>query len=504
MVLVVADDLGFSDLGCYGGEIDTPHLDRLGRSGVRMSSFYNTARCSPSRASLLTGRHPHETGIGILTDDQRPWGYPGSLDVAVPTAAEIFREAGYATHLSGKWHLSSDTSTPNETWPTRRGFDEFYGILPGADDYFHPRNLHAGEERQPPPVGDYYFTDAIGERAADFVARQTDAGRPFFLYLAFTAPHWPLHAPEGEVHHYAERFTAGWDELRAARRERLVEEGILGDEAPLSERDPEQLSWSEAEAQAWEARRMAVYAAQVTAMDRAIGRVMSTLEHSGAADDTLVVFLSDNGGCAEELPPPDAPKFRDRQPAHTPDGVPIKLGNDPGIWPGGEDTFCSYGKAWANLSNTPFRYYKRWVHEGGIATPLIAHWPGGGLDTGRIVHAPHQLTDVLPTLLEAAGIPFAAGPGGSMLAELRGESCEEGRMLFWEHIGNAAARRGRWKIVREADRAWELYDMANDRTERHDLAAQEPGLVEELAARWQEWADSVGVVPWDTIRAAGR
>ncbi|MER7012782.1 sulfatase-like hydrolase/transferase [Saccharopolyspora sp. NPDC000359] len=361
-----------------------------------------------------------------------------------------------------------------------------------------------GEERQPPPAGDYYLTDAIGEHAADFVARQADADRPFFLYLAFTAPHWPLHAPEGDVRRYAERFTAGWDELRAARHARLVEEGLVGDEAPLSERDPELVPWSETGAQSWEDRRMAVYAAQVTAMDRAIGRVMSTLEHSGAADDTLVVFLSDNGGCAEELPPPDAPKFRDRQPSRTPDGRPIKLGNDAGTWPGGEDTFCSYGKAWANLSNTSFRLYKRWVHEGGIATPLIAHWPGGGLDSGRIVHAPHQLTDVLPTLLEAAGIPFPAGPGSSLLAELRGEPDEPERMLFWEHVGNAAARRGRWKIVREAGGSWELYDMANDRSERWDLAAQEPGLVGELAASWQEWADSVGVVPWVTIRAAGR
>ncbi|WP_200834723.1 arylsulfatase [Amycolatopsis alkalitolerans] len=500
IVLILADDLGFSDLGCYGGEIGTPNLDRLGRGGVRMSSFYNTARCSPSRASLLTGRHPHETGVGILNDDQRPWGYPGSLDPAVPTIAEHLRDAGYATCLSGKWHLSAGTNEPDETWPMRRGFDEFYGILGGAGDYFHPRALFDGEQRQPPPGDGYYFTDAIGSRAADFVARQATAGRPFFLYLAFTAPHWPLHAPEDEVRRYDGRFDEGWDVLRERRFERLVEEGILGEEAALSERDPAEPAWDEAPDQEWEARRMSVYAAQVTAMDRAIGRVLSTLEESGMVDDTLVIFLSDNGACAEDMPPADAPKFRRRQPSHTVDGAPIQLGNTPDVWPGAEDTFASYGRAWANLSNTPFRFYKRWVHEGGIATPFIASWPDGGLADGSVVDGPHQLTDVLPTLLDVAGLPA----GKSMLPELRGKRADGGHMLFWEHIGNAAARRGDWKLVREADGPWELYDLATDRSEKDDLAAHHPDVVDDLAGAWQRWADSVGVIDWDIIRKKGQ
>lgn len=502
VVLVLADDLGYSDLGCYGGEIDTPHLDRLGRSGIRMSAFYNTARCSPSRASLLTGRHPHETGIGILTDDQRPWGYPGSLDPGVPTVAELFRDAGYATCLAGKWHLSSAADTPDETWPTRRGFDEFYGIPGGADDYFHPRGLFHGETRLPPPGQDHYLTESVGQHAAEFVRRNAGT-QPFFLYLAFTAPHWPLHAPEEDVRRYEGRFDAGWDELRARRLDRLRTEGLLGPEAALSERDPAVPAWSGESGKAWQARRMSVYAAQVSAMDRAIGEVLSTLDTTGVRDDTLIVFLSDNGGCAEELPPEDAPKFRQRQPAHTLDGNPVRLGNEPDIWPGGEDTFCSYGAAWANLSNTPFRKYKRWVHEGGIAAPFIAAWPSGGLEAGAVVHEPHQLTDVLPTLLDATGITAdraANRTGASMLPRWRGEPATSAHTLFWEHIGNAAVRRGDWKLVREADEPWELYDLGADRSETQDLAGHHPELVTELAHAWQDWADTVGVIPWATIR----
>lgn len=507
VVLVLADDLGFSDLGCYGGEIDTPHLDGLGRSGVRLSAFYNTARCSPSRASLLTGRHPHETGVGVLNDDQRPWGYPGSLDAGVPTAAQYFRDAGYATCLAGKWHLSSSAETPDETWPTRRGFDEFYGISGGAGDYFHPRGLFHGETRQAPPEDDYYLTDAIGEYAADFVSRKAAVEQPFFLYLAFTAPHWPLHAPEEDVHRYAGRFDAGWDELRTRRLDKLRAEGLLGDESTLSERDPAVPAWSEEPDQAWQARRMSVYAAQVSAMDRAVGDVLSALEHAGVRDDTLIVFLSDNGGCAEEMPPADAPKFHQRQPSHTVGGEPMRLGNEPDIWPGAENTFSSYGAAWANLSNAPFRRYKRWVHEGGIATPFIVSWPAGGLDNATVVHQPYQLTDVLPTLLDATGISPGIPPDGdgvSMLPCWRGESTRPQHALFWEHIGNAAVRRDDWKLVREADGDWELYHVGGDRSEMCDLAGRHPQLAAELAEAWQEWAEAVGVIPWETIRGGGQ
>lgn len=495
VVVILADDLGYSDVGCFGGEIHTPNIDRLGREGVRLTHFYNTARCSPSRASLLTGRHPHETGVGILTDDDRPHGYPGTLDTRFPTLAERYSAAGYATCLSGKWHLSSNVTRPDESWPTRRGFDEFYGIMPGADDYFHPRALWHNETRQPVPTDPgYYFTDAISDHAAAFVAEH--GGRdPFFLYLAYTAPHWPLHAPEEAVERYAHTFDTGWDELRPKRLQRLIAEGILPADTELTARDPSQPAWDQVEDSAWESRRMAVYAAQVELMDRGIGRVLDALDQAGVADDTIVLFLSDNGACAEELPPEDAVHFRERQPSHTPDGKPLEIGNHPQIVPGPDTTFASYGRAWANLSNTPFRLYKRWVHEGGISTPLLLRWPGT-VPTGSIVDVPYQLTDITPTLVQASALEKADGPGVSMLPVLEGKRTHDEHPLFWEHIGNAAVRQGRWKLVREALQAWELYDILDDRSELHNLASARPELVTELAEQWQQWADSVGVLPW--------
>jgi arylsulfatase len=500
IVLVLADDLGYSDIGCFGGEIRTPVLDRLGREGVRCTAFYNTARCSPSRASLLTGRHPHETGIGVLTEDLSPYGaYPGSLSDRFPTIAELLKQAGYATCLSGKWHLSHNTAAPDGSWPTRRGFDDFFGIMSGADSYFHPQNLWRNEARCDPPGDGFYLTDAISAHAAAFVHERASADQPFFLYLAYSAPHWPLHAHEEDIASYAGVFEAGWDALRVERYQRMRAEGILGDEAALSARDATQPAWPSVSDPRWEARRMATYAAQVEAMDRGIGAVLAALEETGVRDDTLVLFLADNGACAEQIPPPIAPRFFERQPSATPDGRPMAFGNKPNVIPGPDDSFASYGRAWANLSNTPFRFYKRWVHEGGISTPLVAHWPQGDLATGAISAAPSQLTDLLPTLLEAAGAAAPDGPGRSMLHVLRGGAGEE-HTLYFEHVGNAAVRRGQWKAVREADQAWELYDIAHDRSELVDRADDEPALLAALVAAWERWADDVGVVPWERLR----
>jgi arylsulfatase len=519
VVLVLADDLGFSDIGCYGGEIRTPALDRLGRGGVRLSQFYNTARCSPSRASLLTGLHPHQTGIGILTSDDRPRGYRGSLNESCATLAEILGSAGYATCLSGKWHLTSSPERPDGAWPTRRGFEHFFGILNGCGSYYQPRTLSRQEDsaeheaRQP----GFFFTDAITAHAEGFVRDHVAAApdRPFFLYLAYTAPHWPLHAPEADADRYRGVFDAGWDVLRERRLERLVAEGVLPLRSTLSARDPAQPAWTEAVDREWERRRIEVYAAQVDGLDRGVARVVAVLEASGQLDDTLVLFLSDNGGSAEDLPIGPLERFRARIdicPPTTRDGRPVRIGNTPDVVPGPEATYASYGRAWANLSNTPFRLYKRWVHEGGIATPLIVHWPRGDLASGRIVHAPFQLTDIVPTVLEATGVaqPGRLGDrvvlppeGRSMLAALRGAPVEEAT-LYWEHIGNAAVRRGRWKLVREADRPWELYDLETDRAESRDLASEEPALVGELAAAWQAWADRVGVVPWGVVKGIYR
>ena len=520
ILLVLADDMGFSDIGCYGSEIETPHIDRLASGGVRFSQFYNTARCSPSRASMLTGLHPHQTGIGILTKDDRPHGYPGSLNDRCVTVAEILSEAGYATSLVGKWHLASNIREANHAWPTRRGFDHFYGTLAGSCSYYQPASLTRGErnvEAEATAQTNYYYTDAIAQEACAFVRDQAQIKRPFFMYVAFTAPHWPLQATEEDIAKYRGRYDEGWDVLRQRRIARLREAGLIGDEVKECERDPEEPAWEDVQDKAWEARRMEVYAAQMHRMDQGIGEILATLEQSGQLENTLIFFLSDNGACAEVLPlDGSAEAFKKRRPdlerLKPRNGRDLKVGNEPAIVPGPEDTYASYGRAWANLSNTPFRLYKRWTHEGGISTPLIVHWPAGKLDDGAIVREPFQLTDLLPTILDAAGVQFNHDAkhqgipeckGYSFLPALRGKKSTD-HTLYWEHTGNAAIRRGRWKLVREYPKPWELYDMETDRAETNDLALLQPNIVRELVAQWDTWARSVGVVPWEDVLAGYR
>ena len=520
VILILADDMGFSDIGCYGSEIETPNIDRLAAAGVRFSQFYNTARCSPSRASLLTGLHPHQTGIGILTKDDRPHGYPGSLNDRCVTVAEILSSAGYATSLVGKWHLASNIREANDAWPTRRGFDHFYGTLAGSCSYFQPATLTRGEqniEAEASGQSNYYYTDAMTQEACTFVREKSKLHQPFFMYVAYTAPHWPLQASEEDIAKYRGRYDEGWDVLRERRMQRLHESGILADAVQDCERDQDEPAWETAEHKVWEARRMEVYAAQVHRMDQGIGNILATLEETHQLDNTLVLFMSDNGACAEVLPlDGSAEAFKKRRPdldrLKPRNGRDLQVGNEPAIVPGPEHTYASYGRAWANLSNTPFRLYKRWTHEGGIATPLIVHWPAGELNNGAIVRTPFQLTDVLPTILEATqvSLPVSSSDKGiaqceglSFLPVLRGDKPPD-HALFWEHTGNAAIRRGRWKLVREYPSPWELYDMDIDRAEKTNLAAFNPDLVVDLVSQWEAWADRVGVVPWDNVLAGYR
>lgn len=513
VVFIVADDLGFSDPGCYGGELRTPALNRLAAEGVRLSAFYTGARCAPSRASLLTGLYPQQVGLGILTNDDRPRGYPGTLTEDCATTAEILADAGFATAIIGKWHLASDVRQANDAWPVRRGFDRFFGTLSGAGSYYDPPTLTRGDNDAESEARDpaFFYTDAISDEAVEFVSSRAAAlpRRPFFLYVAYTAPHWPLHEPdEDEIATYDGVFDDG-GELRAGRLQRMRAAGVLGPETELSEADAARSSWSVGGDRAWHLRRMQVYAAQVERMDRGIGRILSALEAASAIDDTMVVFVSDNGASPEELPLVAPDRFRLRTDIlreRTRAGSPISIGNDPNVPPGPEDTFQSYGRAWANLSNTPFRRYKRWVHEGGICAPCIVRWRGGGVVAGRVIDAPFQLVDVLPTVLEATGARYAAERDGrpipplegrSMLAALRGEVVPEST-LYWEHTGNAAVRRGRWKLVREHGRPWELYDLAADRSEMRDLAAEQADLAAELTAAWRAWAKRVRLIPWET------
>jgi len=490
VVLIVCDDMGYSDVGCYGGELDTPAIDGLARDGVRLSQFYNTARCSPSRASLLTGLHPHQTGVGVLAQgiDDRPDGYQGHLNNRCTTVAEILKRHGYRTALTGKWHLARSVHQPDDTWPTRRGFDEFYGTLVGAGSYFEPRTLTRGEEnieheaREP----GFYYTDAITREACSFVERTSE---PFFLYVAYTAPHWPLHAPEEDVRKYDGVFDEGWDVLRARRLRNLTDEGLLDERAQLSPRDERVPPW---EHDGWQLARMQAYAAQIDRMDQGVARIVETLRAKNVLDDTVLLFVSDNGASDEELPKAG---FEERT-----DIVPpgVRVGNTPAVEPGPPDTYASYGVGWANVSNAPFRLYKRWVHEGGIATPLVVHWPNGNLRAGGISHALFQLTDVLPTILDATGAEGPQLDGRSMLSALRGESVEP-HPLFWEHTGNAAVRVGDWKLVRGFGGEWQLYSMELDRTELRDVSTDQPRRVRELAALWSEWAERSDVIPWQRI-----
>ncbi len=520
-VVILADDMGYSDLGAYGGEIATPNLDALAAAGLRFTEFYNTARCSPTRAALLTGVYPHEAGMGFLPFQWHPPGYTGALADDVVTIPEALEGAGYRSYMSGKWHLSDqmveragdEARISKASWPIARGFDRFYGSIAGAGSFFFPAALVEDERPIASEGEDYYYTDAISERAAVFVrehaARHPD--QPFFLYVAYTAPHWPLHAREEDVARYRGRYDAGWDALREQRHARMLELGVVERRWSLSPRDPEAPAWSEAEHKTWQARRMEVYAAQVEVMDRGIGRIVRALRETGALDDTLLFFLSDNGGCAEELsdPPAWVRRFLPlafRAPAR--DGRPVQRGNDPAVMPGGEHTFQSYGLAWANASNTPFRLYKQQVHEGGIATPLIAHWPAG-LRTapGALSHAPGHVVDLMPTLLELAGASHPPARGGRPSRKLRGESLapllrgadRERGPIFWEHQGNRAVRQGRFKLVSRWRGGWELYDLEADRTELRDLAAEQPERVRTLAASYQAWAETAGVAPWPWV-----
>ncbi|MEO7338102.1 MAG: arylsulfatase, partial [Caldimonas sp.] len=520
VVLILNDDMGYSDIGCYGGEIETPNLDRLAERGLRFSQFYNTARCSPSRASMLTGLHPHQTGVGILTYDSGPEGYAGNLNHRCVTIPQVLKANGYKTYMSGKWHVASNLTTPTDTWPLQRGFDEFFGTIIGAGSFYDPNTLTRGNqniehEAQADPA--FFYTDAISDQAVDYIethCRETPE-TPFFTYVAYTAPHWPLHAHDDDIAKYKGRFDAGWDQLRSERLDKLVASGLLEEHWKLTERDPSQPAWTEAEQHAqkrtWTLRCMEVYAAQVDRMDQGIGRIVAALEKAGRLDDTVLIFLSDNGACAEDIPEDvtvdelvDKLMIARRR---TRSGEPVHFGNDIARMPGPENTYQSYGTAWANLSNTPFRLYKHWIHEGGISTPLIVHWPAGIAAGGAIRHTPGYLPDIMATILDVTGTAYPSTWEGNAIDPIEGQSLAAafdgdlpGRPpMFWEHEGNAAVRIGSWKLVRNYPLAWELYDMEADRTELRDLSAAYPQRVIDMAAHYEAWAKRCGVIPREQI-----
>jgi arylsulfatase len=516
IILILNDDMGFSDIGCYGGEINTPNLDRLAYNGLRFSQFYNSPRCSPSRASLLTGLHPHQTGIGILTYPTGPEGYAGNLNQRCVTIAEALKPGGYRCYMSGKWHVASSLEEPTDAWPMQRGFDEFFGTIIGAGSFYFPNTLTRGNENiehEAEQDDAFFYTDAINNEAVRQIRSHHEdyPDAPFFQYVAHTAPHWPLHAHEQDIAKYKGRFDDGWDKLREARLARLVEMGIIHPDWKLTGRDPSQPPWEDAEHKEWLLRCMEVYAAQVDRMDQGIGRILHALEETGRYDDTLIVFLSDNGACAEDIPENVKVEQMVNElmlaRAKTRDGEDVAFGNTPAVMPGAESTYQSYGTAWANMSNTPFRLYKHWTHEGGVSTPTIFHWPHGIEDKGGLRHTPCQLPDVMATAVELAGVDYPQTFQGRSIAPLEGRSLLSviehdklpERALFWEHEGNAAVRLGKWKLVREYPGEWELYDMLADRTETNDVAAEHPEVARDLALKYDEWAGRCDVIPRDKI-----
>lgn len=530
IVLIMADDMGFSDIGCYGGEIRTPNLDRLASGGLRFTQFYNTARCCPTRASLLTGLYPHQAGVGWMMADNGYDGYRGDLNRRCMTIAEVLRPAGYSTYMSGKWHVTKETRPdgPKHNWPLQRGFDRFFGTIHGAGSYYDPNSLTRDNTQIAPDSSDFYYTDAISRSAVEFVTehRERAGERPFFLYVPYTAPHWPMHALPEDVARYKGRYARGWDALRAERHERMVEMGIVQKEWGITDRDRKAPAWEDLDEKdrAWFERRMEVYAAMIDRMDQGIGRIVEALKASGYYDDTLILFLADNGGCAEEYGSrgpvkPDPAAARElkpmapgelqtrMQPLVTRDGRPVRTGR--GVMPGPADTYIAYGLPWANASNTPFRLYKHWVHEGGISTPLIAHWPKGIQRRGELEHQPGHLIDIMATCVDVSrasypeeidGRPIHPLEGRSLAPAFKGEDIDR-HALFWEHEGNRAVRVGRWKLVARGERGpWELYDLEADRTERHDLAEARPDRVRILSALWLEYAKRTNVLPLNPRR----
>ncbi len=518
IIIMLADDMGYSDIGCYGGEIQTPNLDRLAGNGVRFTRFYNSARCCPTRASLLTGVYPHQADIGRMVRDSGVPGYRGRLNPKTATAAELLGhdKDGYRTYMVGKWHVSpydykTRVAADRGSWPLQRGFERFYGSLAGGGSFYDPVALMRDNEFIKPPRQGYYYTDAIsdaaagfiGEAAGDFIGEAAGDSQPFFMYVAYTSPHWPLHAKEKDIAKYEGVYDKGWDALRAERLARMKRLGIVDDRYSLSPRDSRVPAWKDAKNKRWEARRMAVYAAQIDAMDQGIGRIVAALEKTGQLDNTLIMFLADNGGCDELLG--DRDKIRRNYYAHSL-GDDFRCGNNPKVDPGPRNTFASYGIGWANASNTPFRLYKKRIHEGGVATPLVVHWPCKIKKGGELRRDVGHITDLVPTCLDAAGIEYPGfcekkelvpPEGQSLVAAMEGQGVPM-RTICWEHFGNQGVRQGDWKLVREKGKPWSLYNLAGDPVELNDLAKENKSKVEELVEVYDEWARRCHV---DTIKA---
>lgn len=503
ILLILADDVGYSDLACQGSEIKTPNLDALATTGVRFTHFYNSARCCPSRAAIMTGVHPSQAGFQDMT---------GRLPANVATIPEVLKTAGYSTYMVGKWHLSEQTK------PTDRGFDEFYGMLGGVNSFWQEHPFYTrwpkGRPAREYGPGEFYSTNAFGDYALDFLEEGRKAGKPWFLYLSFNAAHFPLHAPEEDVARYEPLYADGWDKMRERRLARMKELGLVPKDLALTPRTVVPRNWANAGKEwaadkpipAWDAlpedrrkdltRRMATFAAMVELMDRNIGRVVDHLKQSGQFENTIIFYLSDNGACAEWDPFGFDEKSGPKNVLHT--GDDLKFIGSPG-------SYVSYGSGWANACSTPYRYYKQYTHEGGVLTPLIVHYPAGvSLEPGTLIPQTGYITDLMSTCVEAAGATYPAERDGVKILPTEGASLwpilkggdRPARPIFIEHEGSKAVREGDWKLVQERNgHPAELYNLADDPTEMHDLAAAQPDRVAAMTARWDDWARRCRVEP---------
>jgi arylsulfatase A-like enzyme len=487
LVVILVDDMGYSDIGCYGSEIPTPNLDSLAAEGVRFSQFYNAGRCCPTRASLLTGLYPHQAGVGYMTENRGLPGYEGKLNERCVTIAELLRPAGYFTAMAGKWHVGQNQGVV----PWERGFDRSLNAAAGG--FYFPGsaktrlflNGEALKSDDPRLPRDWYSTDLWTEFGLRFVDEALAERKPFFLYLAHNAPHFPLQAPEESIAPFRGRYQAGWDVLRSERQARQIASGLIDPAWTMAPRPEEVAAWdslTKEEKDRFDSL-MAVYAAVVHRMDKAVGDLVNGLKARGVYENTLILFLSDNGGNAESGPTGRS------------NGLPFEAESS---W------FC--GESWAYLQNTPFRYYKHYNHEGGIASPLIAHWPAGRLRQGMTVDEPAHLIDILATCAAVAGAGYPEQldgrkiqpmEGQSLLPLFIGEPFQRQEPLFFEHEGNRAMRDGRWKIVAKGfDGAWELYDMTADRGETNNLAEEQLERVKTMAGQWEAWAKHAQVKPY--------
>lgn len=460
----MCDDMGFSDLGCYGGEIDTPNLDRLARNGLRFTDFHNNAKCSETRASLLTGLWHHQTNNLKK---------PGHV-----TLAEVLQTAGYSTMMSGKWHVAQT--------PPERGFDRYFGFLSGCINFFTGEDWGSGENLMRldrnvfEAPKDFYSTDAFTDYAIEFLREASAKDKPFFLYLAHNAPHFPLHALPEDIAKYEGKYRVGWDEIRRNRHQRLTQLGIVDETWRLSSRDPQVEPWTQMTTEQIDflAPMMAVYAAMVDRLDQNIGRLVQHLESENQLDNTLILFFSDNGAC------------------------PYQRLRSEVLMPGPKDSDIAYDARWANMCNTPLRLYKQYAHAGGTLTPMIAHWPEGIRERrGTLTPFCSHVVDVMPTVVELSGANYPAQwnqqeidpmEGVSLLPAFQGASKRKDRPIYWEFSGNHAIRNGRWKLVAERSKEWELYDISMDRCETTDLSEDHPGRVSGLANQYDSWAARTG------------